>query len=98
MLDVKDMIANATLKYIHKILTNKTPAGIFKYYRKNGRDTTHTTTIYKPKSDYTKKHIIYLGIKMYNRLPNDIKTLPIKRFAKSVKQHVTTHNMWDSAD
>merc|ERR1712105_226449 len=52
LLDSKDMIAFASIKYINKILLHKTPRSIISNYSANNKQNTDNklTTIYKPKT------------------------------------------------
>ena len=97
LLDSKDMIAFASIKYINKILLHKTPRSIISNYLANNKRNTDNKlrTIYKPKTKKLGKHIIYRGAQLYNIIPSEIKNLPIKAMSKKLRIFIRTSNMWE---
>ena len=72
-LGVNNMIKCASVKLIHKIITDKSPITIFELYKINARSNVDIVTHYKPKLKKTEQFFVYKGIQIYNKVPKNIK-------------------------
>ena len=90
----------ASLKYIHKILKNKKPLALLNLFLKKNAQNTDTKIRLKhiPKTKKLLGHIICKASNMYNTLPAEIQTLPVKKFSKQIEIHMNLHNVWDTHD
>ena len=72
-LNIHNMIKFAAINIIHNIIINKIPTSIFNLFKINRRSSVDIVTYYRPKTRKTEQFFIYNGLKLYNKLPNDIK-------------------------
>ena len=83
---INNMIKFSAIKLIHNIIINKSPITLFNLYKINRRSNVEIVTIYKPKTMKTEQFFIYNSIKMYNKIPKNIKTK--KNFKKELKNYL----------
>ena len=82
------MIQSAAINLINKIIINKLPNSIFKLFKINRRSNVEIVTFYKPKTTKTENFFLYKALKMYNKIPKEIKTS--KKFKGELKTHLTS--------
>ena len=82
----EDILNEASAKYMHKIIYNKTPEDIYRMIKfPRSRTCAETTLQYGPKSDRLKRCSIFAGIKNYNRLPGGLKALDPRKLKAKLK-------------
>ena len=100
LLDTKQFICYASVKFLNKIITNKIPDSIILLFQKINKRAMDNKLrpLYKPKTAKLSKHIIYKASNIINQLPNHLKNIPIKVFTKKLKVYLQSNCMWDVGD
>ena len=98
-LTINKMIKWSTLKFLHKIINNNSPKVLISTLRKiRGRSNTAIAPFYIPKMEYFKNFFMQKGLKLYNQIPNEIKSKNETNFKKASKQWIKNQNGSDEFD
>ena len=81
------MINNAQCYYIHIILMNKNPTKIFDLFIVPNRKVKEIRIQYQSKTKLSKSSLLFNGLELYNKLPPQLKQLPIKKIKTQLKKH-----------
>ena len=85
-LPLNKLIDKSVINTIHNIITKKTPTSLYDLYKIPNRQVVDISTKYKPKTAKTEKFFIYSGIRLYNKLPSEIKNA--KNFKVKLRSHM----------
>ena len=85
--DSDQLIAQNTVKYIHKIIHSRRPKGVYKLFRKQrSRKCTLIYPNYFSSTLLFDRNVYNKSIKMYNSLPAELRCLPPHKFNKKIKE------------
>ena len=89
-LDIEPMIHNASLNFLHKVLKFREPKAIYNLFKnvENRRSIVAINLTYRPKNKILKNFFLYKGLKLYNEMPQGIKTLDKFKFEKQTKFYI----------
>ena len=81
------MILQENMISIHKMLTENPIMTLEQELRKSRSTRKRTYHLkYKPKCEKMKRNSTYLGMKIYNTIPENLKTMKIKKFKKEIRK------------
>ena len=86
-LPIRYMINCAQCNYLHKILTNRKPAKIYECFVIPNRQAKEIRLNYPNKTKISKSSILFNGLNLYNKIPTQLRQLPIKKFKSQIKKH-----------
>ena len=52
----------------------------------------------QPKTKKLRLHVIHKGADLLNNTPAEIRNLPMKKFSKQLRLHITTNDLWDPGE
>ena len=83
--DPRQIVLKEAAKYVHRIVTLEEPSSIFKLIRKpTWRKEGDITIRHFPLSAKTKRNMLLYGVKLYNTLPVELRTLTPKRMKREL--------------
>ena len=102
-LSIWNLLRYTAIIYIYKIKNNKCPTCIYEYYtiNKSQRVNNKTYPIYSPKYANFKKFITFEGNDLYNKIPDNLRSLPYNKFKNAIKTYITSSYhpfKWDYDD
>ena len=100
LLNAKQLITYSAIKFIHKTITNKLPKSNYYMYLPPNKRTNNKTirTKVQPKTKKLRLHVIHKGADLLNNTPAEIRNLPMKKFSKQLRLHITTNDLWDPGE
>ena len=83
------MIKKNTLNLIHKLMIKKKPQSILNRIRENrhSRSSAKINLNLNLRTKKAKRSVLYRGIKLYNSIPTQLKSLSVKLFKKRIKKY-----------
>ena len=87
------MITEQGLIYIHKVQQTKTPTTIYEMYTLSNCPKCTTIDLrpkYTPKTKILKNSLFYKFSDIYSQIPENIKSLEIKKYRSQIKTDIST--------
>ena len=83
------MIKKNTLNLMHKLMIKKKPQSISNRIRENrhSRRSAKINLNLNLRTKKAKRSVLYRGIKLYNSIPTQLKSLSVKLFKKTIKKY-----------
>ena len=95
---IDNMILNASINLINKIIINKEPEQIYNLYTINRRSMVKIYPKYDPKGMVLKNFFIYKSLPTYNNIPKNVKNLSKNKFQAEIKYLIRNQTVSDTND